>query len=133
MTSAGAGGPGPTRFCPTCYERNAWSATRCAACGSDLQSDDDFDARLIWALRHPDTATAVRATQALAVRRVTGAIGALTETVRSPEAYRAAAAAAALATFRDDPAAGPGIEAARRHASVLVRRAVERGERPEPG
>ena len=59
----------PTRICPSCYGFNRWSADRCQACGATLENDDDLDSRLIWALGHPDTATAMRAADALAVAR----------------------------------------------------------------
>jgi HEAT repeat protein len=117
---------GPTRFCPSCYARNAWSAAACESCGAGLQIGDDFDERLVWALRHPDTATAVRAAEALASRGTEHAIPALVETLASPEVYRAAAAAAALRVLSDNPAAAAALETARHHPSVVVRRAAER-------
>jgi HEAT repeat protein len=117
---------GPTRFCPACYLRNPWSAAVCESCGSPLQIGDDFDERLVWALRHPDTATAIRAAEALASRGTKHAIPALVEALASPEVYRAAAAAAALRVLRDNPAAAAALEAARHHPSVVVRRAADR-------
>lgn len=121
---SGQSDAGPSRFCPSCYARNAWSARICRACGSSLESTDDFDSRLIWALGHPDTATAIRAAQAIASRRVRTAIPALREALGSPEAYRAAAAAAALASLRGYPEARAALRAARSHPSVLVRQAA---------
>jgi hypothetical protein len=70
---------GPTRFCPACYAMNSWSATLCETCGASLAVDDarPFNAWLVWALRHPDTETAMRAAAILATRHAREAIEAL--------------------------------------------------------
>ncbi len=75
---------GPTRFCPACYAMNPWNATSCETCGVSLAVDDarSYNAWLIWALRHPDTETAMRAAEVLAARHAVEAIGALALLVR---------------------------------------------------
>ena len=116
----------PTRVCPACYGFNPWSADRCEACGAALENADDLDHRLIWALGHPDTATAVRAADALAARQVTEAIGPLAELVgRVDDPYRSAAAARALVAFAGDPAADAALGRAAAHPSLIVRAAIE--------
>jgi len=124
---------GPTRFCPACYARNAWSSDRCRACGASLASDDDLDQRLIWALGHPDTETAARAAAALAARHASSAIGSLAALVeRTDDPYRSAAAAAALVAFTGDRVADEALERAAAHPSVVVRASLERA-RTVPG
>ena len=114
----------PTRFCPACYTSNDWQADRCLACGAKLQTDESYDERLIWALDHPDTATAMLAAQVLADRRASAAIDSLIRLIGSRDPYRAAGAARALLAFEDDDRARLAIEAAREHGSALVRAAV---------
>jgi len=116
----------PTRICPACYGFNPWSADHCGACGAALENADDLDHRLIWALGHPDTATAMRAADALAVRQATEAIGPLAELVdRVDDPYRSAAAARALVAFAGDPEADAALGRAAAHPSVIVRAAIE--------
>ncbi len=120
---------GPTRFCTACYAMNSWSATSCETCGASLAVDDarSFNARLTWALRHPDTETAMRAAELLAARHAVEAIDALVLLVdEADDPYRAAAAAAALVAFAGDPAADAAIQRAAAHPSVIVRIALER-------
>lgn len=112
---------GPTRYCPACYAANAWSADRCEHCGGPLATLDTFDDRLIWALDHPDTATAMLAAGILARRRVRAAVPALLRVVDGPDPYRAQAAAEALSSFCDDPRVAREGERLRTHASALVR------------
>lgn len=113
----------PTRYCPACFSRNEWNAERCASCGAGLASDDSYDERLVWALDHPDTATAMLAAEVLAKRNVTAAVDHLMRVTESPDPYRAAAAARALAALSDDRAAAC-VASLRHHPSALVRRAV---------
>jgi HEAT repeat protein len=120
---------GPTRFCPACYAMNSWSATSCETCGASLAVDDGqaFNDRLTWALRHPDTETAMRAAEVLAARHAVEAIAALAGLVdQADDPYRSAAAAAALVAFAGDPVADAAIQRAAAHPSVIVRIALER-------
>ena len=113
----------PTRYCPECFTRNDWCEGRCGECGARLTSDDLYDERLAWALDHPDTATAMLAAELLARRNVHEAIDRLMRATASPDPYRAAAAARALAAFEDDRARA-FVKQLHDHPSVLVRRAV---------
>ena len=116
---------GPTRYCPSCYAPNAWAAEHCERCGGPLATADTFDDRLIWALDHPDTATAMLAADLLVRRRVTRAVPALLRVVDSADPYRAQAAARALAAFRDDPRVIREEARLQAHASALVRGAFK--------
>lgn len=116
---------GPTRYCPACFAQNAWDDECCQACATSLATDDSYDERLLWALDHPDTATAMLAADLLARRDARSAIDRLIETTSSPDPYRAAAAARALAGF-DDDRAREAVEGLRQHRSALVRHAVDR-------
>lgn len=123
---------GPSRYCSACYRANAWEATACAACGTDLLvADDDYDDRLIWALDHPDTATAMTAADVLARRHAVRAIPALLRAVDSDDPYRAQAGARALAAFEDDPRVAAALPRLRHHRNALVRR--ELAERAAAG
>jgi hypothetical protein len=108
---------------------NPWSAASCETCGASLAVDDGqaFNDRLTWALRHPDTETAIRAAEILAARHAVEAIDALALLVdMAGDPCRAAAAVAALVTFAGDPAADAAIQRAAAHPSVIVRVALER-------
>lgn len=119
------GATGPTRFCPTCYARNPFAASRCTACRSPLQSSGDFVDALIWALGHPDTETAMRAAAILGARHEARALAALAARVGDPhDPYRAAACAAALVALAGEPGAEAAIRVARQHPSAIVRRAA---------
>ena len=119
--------PGPTRYCPSCYAPNAWAAGQCERCGAPIATSETYDDRLIWALEHPDTATAMLAADLLARRRVTRAVPALLHLVNSADPYRAQAAARALAAFRDDPRVAREESRLRTHRSTLVRTAFGAG------
>lgn len=114
---------GPTRFCPSCYAANDWGARTCAACGALLETPRGYDERLVWALDHPDGATAIRAAGVLAARRTAGAVEPLGRMARRlDDPYRAAAAVNALRAFADDPDAADLLAESRGHPSVIVRR-----------
>jgi HEAT repeat protein len=116
---------GPTRFCPSCYAANAWAAQTCVPCGAELETARGFDERLVWALDHPDGATAIRAAGVLAARHTREAVEPLGRlSRRRDDPYRAAAAARALRAFADEPRAAALLAEARRHSSVIVRRAA---------
>jgi hypothetical protein len=115
----------PSRVCPACYAINPWVADVCVRCGASLERGEAFDERLLWALDHPDTATAELAARLLAARGERRAIEPLGRLLQSADPYRAAAAARALLAFAGDPAADVLIAEARRHPSVMVRRAVD--------
>ncbi len=131
---SGAAGEGPSRLCPACYAINAWARATCERCGAPLQTTRDFDAGLIWALDHPDTATAMLAARVLAERRQVQAIEPLARLARREgDPYRAAAAVRALRSFQGHSAADAAISEARRHPSVIVRRAAADPAEAGPG
>lgn len=121
-----------TRLCPACYEPNRASEKHCRRCGARLESEETFDERLIWALRHPDTSVAVLAAELLAARKARQAIPALLELTESPDPYRAAAATAALGAFRGDPTVAAALGRLAEAPSFLVRGAA-RAALAEPG
>ena len=126
-------GAGPTRFCPACYAMNPWGAAGCERCGASLESPRDYDASLVWALDHPDGATAIRAAGVLAARRRAEAIDPLGRmSRRTDDPYRAAAAVRALREFEPDRRVKAYLAEAARHPSVIVRAAAARipGARP---
>ncbi|MGQ9496726.1 MAG: HEAT repeat domain-containing protein [Desulfotomaculales bacterium] len=51
------------RYCPVCYGENPEEASTCRHCGTLLAacSGEDYLAKLIWALGHPEPETRVRA------------------------------------------------------------------------
>lgn len=120
-----------TRFCPACYEPNPASLEFCRRCGARLESEETFDERLVWALRHPDTAVAVLAAELLAARKARQAIPALLELSESSDPYRAAAATAALGAFRGDPTVAAALGRLAEAPSFLVRN-VARAALAEP-
>jgi len=123
---------GPARYCPACFAVNAWSAATCEACGASLADvGEGYDDRLIWALGHPDTATAMLAADLLTRRGIRRAIPELLRLVDDEDPYRAQAAARALAVFVDDPRVQDELPRLHRHPSVLVRRAFEPAPGPE--
>jgi HEAT repeat protein len=125
---------GPTRICPACYAFNEWSSEVCSVCGAHLKNEDDLDTRLIWALRHPDTETAIRAAEALSARRTGAAVQPLADLVDlADDPYRSAAAAEALVVFAGDPIADAALRRAAAHPSVVVRVALERSRARQRG
>ena len=121
-----SGADGPTRICHRCFARNPWLSEQRAQCHSPLTTQETLDEKLMWALGHPDTETAERAAAILARRGHRGAIPALARLVDgTDDPYRAAAAVRALTSFAGDPAADRALAAARRHASIVVRRALD--------
>ena len=122
-----------TRYCPRCYERNEWADATCRRCGAALEADDSFDERLVWALDHPEPATAIRAAEALGRRRYAPAVPALARVAgTSPDPYLARAATQALLEFEGDPAAQDALRRLRTHASVLVRQVAASTKRSVP-
>ncbi|HAG07006.1 MAG TPA: hypothetical protein DCL13_02385, partial [Peptococcaceae bacterium] len=51
------------RYCPVCYGENPEEVATCRHCGTSLAacSGEDYLAKLIWALGHPEPETRVRA------------------------------------------------------------------------
>lgn len=115
---------GPVRYCPACYTVNPFEAGYCERCGAALETEESFDERLAWALRHPDTETAILAAELLGARRARSAIPALLEVAASSDPYRAAAAVRALGAFTAVPGVWARLRRLADAPSVIVRRAV---------
>src|SRR5581483_6455776 len=96
----------------------------CERCGAALATEEAFDDRLVWALRHPDTETAVLAAEILGARGARRAIGPLLEATGSSDPYRAAAAARALGAFADVPRVRGRLLELAAGGPVVVRRAA---------
>src|SRR5579875_4128205 len=61
-------------FCLRCWAENTPTRTTCMRCGAPVEPPESFDAGLIAALGHPESATPVRAAWILGEREVTAAI-----------------------------------------------------------
>ena len=74
-------------FCFRCYARNPRSEGACDECGEPIEPPREltYDERLIWALDHPLSGTAITAACLLGVRRTAAASEPLRRIV---EAYR---------------------------------------------
>lgn len=87
-------------YCPSCYEMNEWGSRSCARCGAPLRGPEGetYARRLIWALRHPEPSTALRAAVLLGKLATPEAIEPLTEVLCAPgpDPYVKAAAARSL-------------------------------------
>lgn len=68
-----------TAYCPACWNEVPAEASRCPACGADLEALDaaSFDEKLVRALRHPEPATRRRVVEILGRRRNRAAVPAL--------------------------------------------------------
>ncbi len=82
-------------YCPNCYEINEWGSETCVRCEAALRSPEGetYVQRLIWALRHPESSTALRAATILGK-------------LNAPEAEEP------LARALEDPATDPYVGAA---------------------
>lgn len=109
-------------YCPECYGINEWGSETCVRCGASLRGPEGetYVQRLIWALRHPESSTALRAATILGK-------------LEPPEAEKP------LAKVLDEPATDPyvGAAAARslgriggERARETLMRALERGSVP---
>lgn len=117
-------------FCPECFAEVAADAVRCPRCGADLEESrqrEDYEARLIRALRHPVAEVRAGAIEALRLRRAGSACDALVDAaLASPlDVDQGLAIIDCLAAML--PAAKPAsclIKIADTHPSRPVRRAA---------
>lgn len=111
-------------YCPNCYETNAWGEETCARCGASLRGPEGetYVGRLIWALRHPEPSTALRAATILGKLRAPEAEGPLAEVLEDPatDPYLGAAAARSLGRIGGHRA-GESLVRALKHGPVSVR------------
>lgn len=114
-------------YCPRCREINAWGSRLCEKCGAPLQGRDGetYAEKLIWALRHPEAATALRAATLLGEKKVSEATGPLLDVLNAPgrDPYLGAAAARALGAV-GDPAARTALIGALERGPVPIRLAA---------
>lgn len=114
----------PVFFCPSCWTQIAQGALVCPVCQADLAALDreQFDDKLIRALRHPERLTARRAAWILGQKRTRVAVPALLARYRTGvDPFLGAEIAAALRRI-----AGPEARSALREMAVdpsfLIRR-----------
>lgn len=114
-------------YCPRCRELNEWGRQVCERCGAPLRGRDGetYAQKLIWALRHPEAATALRAAVLLGEKRVSEATGPLLNVLNAPgrDPYLGAAAARALGAV-GDPAARTALIETLERGPVPVRLAA---------
>lgn len=118
----------PVFYCPHCWQEVPPQSQVCPHCGAGLnQDDEDYLAKLIAALRHPDYLTQRRAAFIMGLLRDARAREPLTATLRgSADPYVRAEAATALGVIDD-----PEVEAillaviGNPEESVIVRRAAQ--------
>jgi len=115
-----------TCYCPNCYAENPCGSDQCHRCHEALDIHHSYDDRLVWALDHPNTATAELAANILARRRTRSAIPALINASASTDVYRAVAATRAPAVFLDDERAGATLTRLTSDARAVVRKAALR-------
>ncbi|MEW5762370.1 MAG: HEAT repeat domain-containing protein [Bacillota bacterium] len=131
------------RYCPVCYGENPEEASTCGRCGASLTacSGEDYLAKLIWALGHPEPETRVRAAMLLGRLGAAAApaISALRRTYEaSREVHLRAAVAAACGAIGSADALAL-LAAALQDDSYIVRMAalealralLDRGKTPD--
>ncbi|MEW6637862.1 MAG: HEAT repeat domain-containing protein [Actinomycetota bacterium] len=115
-------------YCPACYEVNDWGRETCVRCGAPLRGPEGetYAQKLIWALRHREPSTALRAATILGDLRATEAVDALTEVLRGPgfDPYVAAAAARSLGEIGDGRCRSALTRVLREEGPVQVRLAA---------
>ena len=100
-----------TYYCWHCYGKNRRASGGCERCSEEIAAPPgtSFEARLLWALRHPLAERRMAAVHALGERRVEAASGPLRKLVSDPDPYLAAGALDALVR----------IDGAEAHRSLL--------------
>jgi HEAT repeat protein len=114
-------------FCPNCWAQIAAGDSVCPACDADLDALDrqDFDAKLIRALQHPEALTARRAAWILGQRRTQDAVASLLSRYRTGvDSFLGAEIAAALGRI-GNPAARAALGEMAADRSFMVRRAAQ--------
>jgi HEAT repeat protein len=115
-------------LCPRCGAIRTPRDASCPDCGFDLAAFDraPFDEKLLMALFHPESQTALRAAVLLGRRQPPEAAVALERRYReSDDPYLQRAIVEALVCIGGEPAARI-VRAASRHPSVIVRQAAQR-------
>lgn len=114
-------------YCPGCYEINEWGSETCARCGAPLRGPEGetYVQRLVWALRHPEPSTALRAATILGKLGAPKAAEPLAEVLEDPasDPYVRAAAAVSLGRIGNEKPRSALIRALE-HGPVSVRLAA---------
>ena len=103
----------PVHWCFHCYGLNAEPVGRCRHCGREIAAPEDlsFEARLIWALGHPDGDRAMLAARTLGQRRVRSAIPHLRElAAHGADPFLAAQALRSLLAIEDTTVLRPLLD-----------------------
>jgi HEAT repeat protein len=71
-------------YCPSCWAEIP-DVSKCPSCGADIEAleHENYEAKLIRALRHPEPSTPIRAATILGELRAKAAVGPLIELVSS--------------------------------------------------
>ncbi len=92
-------------YCPRCWGINEWGGEVCDRCGAPMRGPEEetYMQKLIWALHHPEAATALRAATILGDLRAPEATDTLIEVLdaSAKDPYLGAAAARGLGTIGD--------------------------------
>jgi len=115
------------RYCPTCWSEVGKNDS-CPKCGGSLRTstNESYEEKLIWALRHPEPTTPVRAATILGARRALAAVQPLIAVALSTsDFYLQEAAVVALGQI-GDKRAQPCLERLSREGAVRVRLAARR-------
>lgn len=114
-------------YCPQCWEINGWGSRVCERCGAPLRGSEGetYAEKLIWALRHPQAATALRAATILGHLKAREATHALLDVLNAPgtDPYLRGAVARALGAV-GDPAVRTALVGALEQGPVMVRLAA---------
>jgi len=115
------------RYCPICWSE-ADDDDCCRKCGAPLRqsASETYEEKLIWALRHPEPTTPIRAATILGERRALAAVEPLIAVALStPDFYLQEAAAVALGQI-GDRRAQPCLERLSCEGAIRVRLAAQR-------
>jgi len=115
------------RYCPECWGE-ADNNDCCPKCGAPLRqsTNESYEEKLIWALRHPEPTTPVRAATILGDRRALAAVEPLIAVaLSSRDFYLQEAAVIALGQI-GDKRAQPCLERLSREGAVRVKLAARR-------
>ena len=115
------------RYCPICWSE-ADDDDCCRKCGAPLRqsTNESYEEKLIWALRHPEPTTPIRAATILGERRALAAVEPLIAVALSTrDFYLQEAAVIALGQI-GDRRAQPCLERLSREGAVRVRQAAQR-------
>ncbi|ACX52556.1 HEAT domain containing protein [Ammonifex degensii KC4] len=95
------------KFCPSCYHENPPEKKVCEKCGAPLEGGhhEDFLTKLIWAVKHPEPETRLRAVELLGKLgpRASPASPVLASLFYSPDPFLRAAVVRTLGKMKERP------------------------------